>query len=688
MKLKHSTQIALPIALLFSMVTLSCPADNRMETIVVTATRSEQTLASMTTNTDWVNEETLNLVSHTHISESMARMAGTWITRANGQEHLTAIRSPVLTGASGCGSYLMMQDSVPLRATGFCNVNALFEAGTEQAGRIEVIKGPGTALHGSNAMHGVIDVISPAIAATPETRLSLEAGSFDYYRIKLSHSGDASRLDLVGASDGGYKDDSGFAQQKASFQHRWQTSQLDITSRLSASNLNQETAGYITGFDAYKDADKRKANPNPEAFRDASSVRFQSQVNYQRNADTRIIVTPYLRYMEMSFLQHYLPGEPLEENGQHSIGLQSSWHHTASDRLSVISGLDLEFTRAFVEEFQTNPTESGSAFVRETIPVGWHYNYEVKANVASPFAQLQYQVSNNTRVTAGLRFDYVSFDYSNNMIAGRSRDDGTPCGFGGCRFNRPEDRSDQFTTWSPKLGISHLLADNHQLYLSLARGFRAPQASELYQLQNDQSVSRIDSEQLNSIELGLRGATELLSYDVSIYAMKKDNVIFRDSNRVNVDNGATRHEGFELTTTLHLSETVSFAVNGTYARHRYDFSQILSGIDIDGNDVDTAPRHMGSAQLAWHFMPGAQSELEWIHMGRYYEDPENLNSYEGHDYLNLRARAQLADRWNLSIRLINLTDVDYAERADYGFGEDRYFIGNPLSVFLTIEGIL
>jgi len=34
---------------------------------------------------------------------------------------------------------------------------------------------------------------------------------------------------------------------------------------------------------------------------------------------------------------------------------------------------------------------------------------------------------------------------------------------------------------------------------------------------------------------------------------------------------------------------------------------------------------------------------------------------------------------------MNLTDENYAERADYGFGNDRYFIGTPLSVFLGIQ---
>ena len=34
---------------------------------------------------------------------------------------------------------------------------------------------------------------------------------------------------------------------------------------------------------------------------------------------------------------------------------------------------------------------------------------------------------------------------------------------------------------------------------------------------------------------------------------------------------------------------------------------------------------------------------------------------------------------------MNLTDTDYAERADYGFGQERYFVGEPRSLFWTLR---
>jgi len=121
-----------------------------------------------------VNKDELALTGHVHITEAMQRVAGAWISRGNGQESLPSLRSPVLTGAGSCGAFFMAADGISLRAPGFCNINQLFDANTEQAAAIEVIKGPATSLYGSNALHGVINILSAAPAV--ENDLSVEAG--------------------------------------------------------------------------------------------------------------------------------------------------------------------------------------------------------------------------------------------------------------------------------------------------------------------------------------------------------------------------------------------------------------------------------------------------------------------------------------------------------------------------------
>ena len=74
-----------------------------------------------------INKEELNKLDAQHPKQIFRRSPGVWISRGSGQEHLTAIRSPVLSGPGACGSFLVLEDGLPIRPTGFCNVNGLFE---------------------------------------------------------------------------------------------------------------------------------------------------------------------------------------------------------------------------------------------------------------------------------------------------------------------------------------------------------------------------------------------------------------------------------------------------------------------------------------------------------------------------------------------------------------------------------
>ena len=667
-----------------------------LDEIVVVAAKSEQQLRDVSSNVAFLSQEQLQSISHTHINEAMHRIAGAWISRGNGQEHLTAIRSPVLTGAGSCGAFLMAQDGVSLRAAGFCNVNELFESASELAGRIEVIRGPGSAIHGSNALHGVVNVITPAPA--PGKRASVEAGPWDYYRSKLHLSSDSLRLDMSGTSDGGWKDESGFDQQKLLVKQVARQADASLTTTLAYTNLNQETAGFVQGDDAYKVASLRRSNPNPEAWRDARSLRLVS--TWVRDWQSGSLqIRPYLRSVDMQFLQHFLPGQPIEENGHDSIGVQSLWISNSDQPDQESSewrvGLEFEITDGFLKETQLSPTISGIARLVATLPEGKHYDYEVDASMIALFAENRHLLGDKLVLTAGLRYEHMRYDYNNLMLDGNTRDNGMPCTFNGvdgCRHYRPADRKDSFSNLSPKLGLVYSLDDRRQVYSQLARGFRAPQATELYRLQGGQSVSNIDSERLHSLELGYRGSSDSsemapsAAWDISLFVMRKSNFIFRDSNRRNVDRGKTAHNGIEASIVWQLHD--NWRLNGafTWARHTYDNNPPnLANGNIKNNDIDTAPETLGSLAVTWvpPVLTGSLNlELEWVHVGSHYTDPLNSNKYEGHNLLHLRGNWSPSGKYSTFFRIMNLTDQDYAERADFAFGNERYFVGTPLAVYL------
>ena len=71
-----------------------------------------------------------------------------WLSRGNGQELLASVRSPVCTGAGSCAEILITEEGLPIRPTGMCKVNHLFEVNTAQAFGLEIWRGPGTIFYG------------------------------------------------------------------------------------------------------------------------------------------------------------------------------------------------------------------------------------------------------------------------------------------------------------------------------------------------------------------------------------------------------------------------------------------------------------------------------------------------------------------------------------------------------------
>jgi len=653
-----------------------------LEQVLVTATRTEQNGQDLALTWSAVDQDAIQLTGHVHINELMQRVPGAWISRGNGQESLTSLRSPVLTGAGSCGAFFMAWDGISLRAPGFCNVNQLFDVNAEQAGRIEVIKGPATALYGSNAMHGVINVLTAAPTEVMDQVVSLEAGPYDYYRGKYqyrnTYGAHGVSLALNGATDGGYKDDSGYDQQKATLRHDYAGATWNIVSAFEATNLNQETSGFIRGFKAYEDEDLKDTNPNPEAYRDAWSARFYSSLSREMGDSSQLTITPYWRKNEMEFLQHFLPWQATEENGHESLGLRGTVHSEYNDWRWTY-GAEFDYTDGWLKEVQEEPFSPNQ-------PQGVHYDYTVDALNIAAFGQFEYALSERWQLMGGLRYDYTDYDYDNRT------GDGHACGpeATACRFFRPADRSDDFNDWSANLGASVALTEQTVAYGRIARGFRAPQTSELYRLQAGQAVADLDSEEIDNIEMGIRGGDSRWRYDVALFYMQKDEVIFQDADRQNVSGASTEHAGLEVGLNLQINESWYAAADFTAARHRYDsrISLLGSSGDIKGNDIDTAPRLFGSARVGWDLSASgwpALAELEWVYMDEYYLEPDNEHKYDGHSLLNLRLRSDFGNRWQGTLRLTNLLDEDYAERADFGFGSYRYFVGQPLGAYVEIS---
>jgi outer membrane receptor for Fe3+-dicitrate len=164
-----------------------------------------------------VNEEELNALDAQHPKQIFRRSPGVWISRGSGQEHLTAIRSPVLSGPGACGSFLVLEDGLPVRPTGFCNVNGLFETFFEMASGVETITGSASARYGANAMHGVINILSKPINSENKFYANIGPNNYKNFKVRTGNKEDWS-LDGFFANNDGFRDQSGYDQQKIKVQ--------------------------------------------------------------------------------------------------------------------------------------------------------------------------------------------------------------------------------------------------------------------------------------------------------------------------------------------------------------------------------------------------------------------------------------------------------------------------------------
>jgi len=657
-------------ALLFSTFHIA----HAQDTIIVTTERREQPIGEVAQSVTALGGDELVLIGADHIAEALARAPGVALHRGSGAEHLTAIRSPVLTGGAGAGSFLFLENGAPIRSPGFANINGLLNAHYEIAGGIEIVRGPSGALYGANAIHGVINVLARA----PSEDFSLFAEIFgdteDRYKWKGSVSGTfGAHGFFAGASavsESGYRRDAGLDQQKLTLRHLWTGADVSVDTIFIFDNLEQETAGFVFGETALLDRDLRRTNNFPQAFRDAKSARLQSTIDVQTGEKTTIKVTPYARWNQMDFLQHFLPSQALEENGHWSIGAMSAIYHDTG-RLSLIAGVDVEYTQGFLSEFQSRPTIF-------SFTQGLHYDYEIKAINASGFVQGEYAFRPRTTATVAVRIDGTIYDYDNR----------TDSGVAG-RFLRLDDRKDRFVTASPKFSLRHKFSDTATGYISYARGARPPQTTDLYRLQINQTGARARPELIDAIEIGLRaGFADRVNIDITGFLMAKKNFFFRDADGFNVTNGKTRHLGVEADIRIALHETLTLQSALTYAAHTYRFDRPVgraSEAISFGNDIDTAPRVIANTRLSWRPDRRLSFEAEWVSLGSYFTDAANDHFYGGHNLLHLRGEARVTEHLGVFLTLRNATNKLYAERADFAFGNDRFFPGEERTLGLGVR---
>lgn len=176
------------------------------KSFVSIATGSQQSLRRAPAVASVITAEDIAAMGATDLDEVLEAVPGVHVTRSpNSYASTYAIRGISTTYGP---QTLMLQNGVPITTLYVGNKGNIWGGyPVEHIARIEVIRGPGSALYGADAFSGVINIITKNAADTPGTELGARAGSFKTGSAWVQHGGKMGAVDVaaylrVGSTDG------------------------------------------------------------------------------------------------------------------------------------------------------------------------------------------------------------------------------------------------------------------------------------------------------------------------------------------------------------------------------------------------------------------------------------------------------------------------------------------------------
>lgn len=651
--------------------------------VVVIASRRAQDLSEIAASVGVIGGSTIRDTHPTHPSELMSQVPGVWVNVTGGEGHMTAIRQPLSTSPV----YQYLEDGVPTRSTGFFNHNALYEINLPQADRVEVMKGPANAMYGSDAIGGVVAVGTRAPSEEPTGEFSVEGGQYGFQQYLGSLSGTTGssglRLDGNFTRTDGWRE--GTDYKRYSGTGRWDLSMgsgSSLKTIVAYSNIDQNTAG-SSAISQTDYMSNPTTNYTPISYRKVTALRISSAFEKQAGAWT-LSLTPYGRNNTMELLPNWsLTYDPtVYKTENKSAGLLAKASYDVPDvNANITAGVDVDYSPGSYIEWAISATRTGSVF--DSYSKGATlYDYDVTFHGISPWIQAEYTPVNRLHLSAGLRGDFLGYDYANHLTVETTGS-----------HRRPADAAPTFSAVSPKFGVTVAASNHLDLFASYRRGFRAPSQGQLFRQGSATNTVGLEPVKVDSWETGFRGdVNQRFRYDVSLYYMTmKDDILgyqLPDGTRLSVNAGKTLHKGVEVGLGAEVISGLSFDVAYSYAKHTYEDWSPDDATNYSGNEQESAPQQIGSARIniAPPSLQGSLLTVEWSRVGSYFTDQANEHKYDGHDLLNVRAEYGVTRRLGVYAKLNNVFDERYAERVSYNaFRGQEYAPGLPRTVYFGLS---
>lgn len=545
----------------------------------------------------------------------------------------------------------------------------------ENISRIEVIRGPGSALYGADAFSGVINIITKTSSDIDGTQVGVRGGSFRTGDAWILHGGTWGALNVaaylrVGTTDGARDIVQADAQTRNDF--------LTGTSVSLAPGPINNGRDFIDGsLDLSLDKwrwrvalkERRHVGTGvgvASALDPAGEVYSQnlsSDLSYEdRNFAPDWAVSAqlsYMRYKEFSDLvllppgAVLFPGGPVFEGGlignpdkweQHGrIGASAFYTGFRTHRVRLGVGVEREEVYKVNEtknfDVGYNPIGTGSA--ADVIDVTATVPFIQPDGRTKHFAYVQdeWNFATDWTLTAGLRHDHYS---------------------------------DFGSTTNPRVALVWEAAYNMTAKLLYGSAFRAPSLSELYAINNPVVNGNPDlrPEKVKTLEAALSWLpVSSLQLGMNIFHYEASDIIrlvdFVYQNRGRQTGGGVEFEaGWDVSKALRLS--------GNYSYQR--------SIDkTHDGDAGNAPHHHVYLRADWRFTPGwaLNTQLNWLDKRRRV-DGDTRPSLAGYETVDVALRTDLpSSPWALTLSVRNLFDVDAREPSPFDGSPMRPTVSLP-----------
>jgi outer membrane receptor protein involved in Fe transport len=568
------------------------------------------------------------------------------LDRIPGETQVRNLRIP----DGGKGYTIPMVDGIPLESPYEGATQRIDRVNTADIQRVEVIKGPASAIYPSNALGGVINVVTKEAPIKPEGEIWYEGGDFNRRRFGVNTGGTAGKvgyfIDINSRSLDGLRDD--VKNDRDQFSGKFifdATETTRIVTRVERLEEDVVTRADLTEAEIAENPRQSGGNDSSEDLsQDAFFVKLE-QLFDSSNLDVSF------SYREKDTIGTSRFSGPQNENDE-GINTKVLYRYDF-DNSNLITGFENYTGKQHTLQYARNDGALSGPF--DTI--------DSELDINAYFAQYEFRPAQRLGITLGVRhenIDIKSFSDNANDSSG----------------------SASFNDTSPKLGFTYDLSANNRLWLSLSEGFYAPDISDIIGDPSEPATINLGlaPEESTNIEVGLRGSSGSWSYDTSYYHTEIENYLVTQEFQNGLGQDVERTTNAGQVTVQGVESVLEYAPKGaqwrmgfthTYARNIYD-SFVSSDGDFSGNELRRSPKHHFNARVAWLPIQKLTVELEGDFYSSYFGD--NANSPEGRFTRDERIHLRIdyaVDSWEFWLHGLNLTDT-LEDRATFSRGELKF----------------